>query len=111
MLIMSDILFQQGRDAEGVAIAFVIGDEVAETLPVVKWFGDLVLSSPIYSSERIDDKEVVVITTDSETHTLDATDKLTAVLLSEPTAVQITKQYRAVEPGWSYKDGKFFKTP
>lgn len=120
-LTMSDVFYNPQRDGEWpnverpcAPIAFIINGNVVFANGFCPSIGDnIFLANPIYSS-RIDtvdgeDIEVVIATVDDSTTEMILSEEFTAVLLSEPLAIQIDRETsRFVEVGWKYDENGFY---
>ena len=95
---------------QGVAIAFVIETEVAETIAVDKYLADLLFSASSFSESE--GFSVNIIKDGAVVETLLCDERLNAVLLSEPSLYDISmgsvhRNAEMVSPGWSFVDGSF----
>ena len=120
-LSMSDVFYNPERDGEWPnverpcsPIAFIINGNVVFANGFCPDIGDnIFLKNPTYSS-RIDtidgeNVEVVIATIGDSTTEMVLSEQFTALLLSEPLAVQIDRNTsRFVEVGWKYDDSGFY---
>jgi len=105
----NEIIFNPQRDGyPGVAIAFVIDEEVVLTKSFRPSFAnDFLLNSPSFSQNQNDMSVHIVSGNDSVDVELD--EKFTAVILSNPTIVKLTLENgKHVSEGWKYLNGQFF---
>ncbi len=111
ILTETDITFSPERDGyPGVAIAFVIDNEVVYTKSFKPSFAnDYLLSSPSFSLGEAEN--VVNITANNNSVAISINEMMTAILLSEPSIIQLTLQNgKHVTEGWKYENDKFFNT-
>lgn len=101
---------------EGKPIAFVVGSEVAYTLPTDKWFSDLLLSIDTFL-ENIDypaQEGVYMVDLIKDGVVLDqlvCDELLYSILLSDPKIIHICEDYenyKMAAPGWHFANNKFY---
>lgn len=110
MLTNSDLYYSYNVDVPGSAIAFIINEEVIDTIPTYKYFADSVLlKNPIITSEVENNEEILIFNVKGEITKLLTGERLTAILLSNPLIIEIDIYNRAVEPGWKYINNEFIK--
>jgi len=115
MINENEIIFNPSRDGyPGVAVAFVIDGEVVYTTSFNPTFAEeYILSSPVFSSEMIenngDQKEYIKIQTEYSVQKILFNEIFTAVLLSQPTIVRLTMENgKHVSVGWKYDSKGFY---
>ncbi len=111
MVAQSDIEFNPSRDGyPGIAVAFVIDGEVVLTKSFKPSFAnDFILNSPVFSQNE--DNVSVDIVSGENSINVAMNELFTAVVLSNPTIVQLTLENgKHVTPGWNYANDKFFIT-
>jgi hypothetical protein len=94
------------------AVAFIVGNEVAEVLALevdaanllltADRFKELPVTPPLFYVDVIKDKQ--------EIETIQCDEKMWAILSSEPTVIDVsidTGYSSAIVPGWSYVNGEF----
>jgi len=109
ILTETDITFSPERDGyPGVAIAFVIDNEVVYTKSFKPSFAnDYLLSSPSFSLGEAEN--VVNITANGNSVAISINEMMSAILLSEPSIIQLTLQNgKYVHTGWKYDNNKFY---
>ena len=110
MLTNSNLYYSYNINVPGSAIAFVINEDVIDTIPTYKNFADSVLlNNPVITSEIENGKEILIFNVNGKITKLLTDERLTAILLSNPLIVEIDNSNRAVEPGWKYINNKFIK--
>jgi hypothetical protein len=110
MLTNSNLYYSYNINVPGSAIAFVINEDVVDTIPTYKNFADSVLlNNPVITSEIENSKEILIFNVNGKITKLLTGERLTAILLSNPLIVEIDNSNRAVEPGWKYINNKFIK--
>jgi len=105
----ADITFSPERDGyPGIAIAFVIDEEVVYTKSFKPSFAnDFLLSSPSFSSGETEN--IVNIIANGNSVKIAVNDMMAAILLSEPLIVQLTLENgKYVHTGWKYGNNKFY---
>lgn len=120
-LTTQDVIYSLERDGQqtGVAVAFVIDGDVVYADAFSPKAGEFFLTNPTYSSftETIDGNEVEIIRVTDEYGVEDPNgiselilnELFTAVLLSEPKAIRITRdRSRQVATGWKHDDEGFY---
>lgn len=120
-LTTQDVIYSLERDGQqtGVAVAFVIDGDVVYADAFSPSAGAFFLTNPTYSSfiETIDGNEVEVIRVNNESGVEDVNsitelilnELFTAVLLSEPKAIRITRERsRQAATGWKHDDEGFY---
>jgi len=109
MLTESDITFSPERDGyPGVALAFVIDDEVVYTKSFEPSFAnDYLLSSPSFSAGE--GESVVNVAANGNSIAISVNEMMSAILLSEPLIIQLTLENgKYVHTGWKYGNNKFY---
>jgi hypothetical protein len=104
------------KDVGNKPIAYIIDEDVVETTVANSKYSEILFSD--FQVEDVTDQYPDV---DSEKayvlrFVVDGEEKLTvgtlkrygAIMLSSPKIVEITQEFRSVEPGWKYTDGTFF---
>ena len=107
----NEIIFNPQRDGyPGVAIAFVIDEEVVLTKSFRPSFAnDFLLNSPSFSQNQ-NDMSVHVVSGNNSVD-VDLDEKFTAVILSNPTIIKLTLENgKHVSEGWKYLNNRFFVT-
>jgi len=105
----ADITFSPERDGyPGIAIAFVIDEEVVYTKSFKPSFANgFLLSSPSFSSGETEN--IVNIIANGNSVKIAVNDMMAAILLSEPLIVQLTPENgKYVHTGWKYGNNKFY---
>jgi hypothetical protein len=99
----------------GKPLAFIIGDTVVETMATDRWFSDLMetVEEFLESSAEVEEGSFAVdlIKNGSIVETLVCSEKIWAILLSNPIVVGFTperyKYAEFVNPGWKYINNQF----
>jgi hypothetical protein len=104
------------NNVEGKPLAFVIETEVAATIPVDKWFADLLLSIDTFteSTEYPEKNGMYVVNLIKDNNIVEqliCDELIYSVLLSEPKIIHLCEDYensRMVVPGWHFAENKFY---
>jgi hypothetical protein len=104
------------KDVGNKPIAYIIDEDVVETTVANSnyseiLFSDFQVEDVTDQYEDIDSEQAYVlkfIVDGEEKLTVATLKRYGAIMLSNPKIVEITQEFRAVEPGWKYADGTFF---
>lgn len=103
------------RDVGNKPIAYIIDEDVVETTIVNKnyskiLFNDFQVEDVTDQYEDVDSEQAYVlkfIVNGEDALTVGTLKRYGAIMLSNPKIIEITEEFRAVEPGWKYIDNTF----
>ena len=112
MLTETDITFSPERDGyPGVAIAFVIDNEVVYTKSFKPYFAENYLLNSPNITASVDQPEAVVVTSSAGSVEVTVSEMLTAALLSSPLIIRLTLENgKHVASGWRHDSAGFYVT-